>query len=143
MLDEDRYFGLVVWYDEASRSDPETINETILEPPSGRRVALGQVAEVLDTTGPNTLQIEGEGDQALLQRYGLAELMQEADHASARRFILSKGHGCPTLYATLAHFGYFERSLFSGFRQLGSRSRMGCSRWPTAQRSWEEAGLGS
>ncbi|MBX3452509.1 MAG: efflux RND transporter permease subunit [Planctomycetaceae bacterium] len=58
VLDEDRYFGLVVWYDEASRSDPETINETILETPSGRRVALGQVAEVLDTTGPNTLNRE-------------------------------------------------------------------------------------
>ncbi len=58
VLDEDRYFGLVVWYDEASRSDPDVINETILETPSGRRVALGQVAEVLDTTGPNTLNRE-------------------------------------------------------------------------------------
>jgi Cu/Ag efflux pump CusA len=58
VLDEDRYFGLVVWYDEASRTDPEVINETILETPSGRRVALGQVVEVLDTTGPNTLNRE-------------------------------------------------------------------------------------
>jgi Cu/Ag efflux pump CusA len=58
VLDEDRYFGLVVWYDEASRSDPDVIQETILETPSGRRVALGQVAEVLDTTGPNTLNHE-------------------------------------------------------------------------------------
>ena len=46
---------MVVWYDEASRSDPRVINETILETPSGRRVALSQVAEVLDTTGPNIL----------------------------------------------------------------------------------------
>ena len=58
VLDEDRYFGLIVWYDDASRSDPDVINETILETPSGRRVALGQVAEVLDTTGPNTLNRE-------------------------------------------------------------------------------------
>ena len=58
VLDEDRYFGLVVWYDANSRSDPDVINETILETPSGRRVALGQVAEVLDTTGPNTLNRE-------------------------------------------------------------------------------------
>lgn len=58
VLDEDRYFGLVVWYDEASRTDPDAINETILETPSGRRVPLGQVAEVLDTTGPNTLNRE-------------------------------------------------------------------------------------
>ncbi len=58
VLDEDRYFSLVVWYDEESRSDPAVINETILETPSGRRVPLGQVAEVLDTTGPNTLNRE-------------------------------------------------------------------------------------
>ena len=58
VLDEDRYFGLVVWYDEASRTDPAAINETILETPAGRRVPLGQVAEVLDTTGPNTLNRE-------------------------------------------------------------------------------------
>src|SRR5262249_22582451 len=46
VLDEDRYFDLVVWYDEASRSDPAAIARTILDTPSGRKVALGQVAEV-------------------------------------------------------------------------------------------------
>jgi Cu/Ag efflux pump CusA len=58
VLDEDRYFGLVVWYDEASRSDPETIAQTIIETPSGRRVSLGEVVDVMDTTGPNTLNRE-------------------------------------------------------------------------------------
>jgi CzcA family heavy metal efflux pump len=58
VLEEERTFGLVVWFDEASRSDPQTIHETILETPSGRRVALGQVVEVLETTGPNTLNRE-------------------------------------------------------------------------------------
>lgn len=58
VLDEDRIFDLVVWYDEQSRSDPMQINKTILDTPSGRKVALGQVAEVLDTTGPNTLNRE-------------------------------------------------------------------------------------
>ena len=59
VLDEDRYFQLVVWYDEQARNDPATINQTILDTPSGRKVALGQVADVLDTTGPNTLYHEG------------------------------------------------------------------------------------
>ncbi len=58
VLDEDRSFDLVVWYDEQSRSDPSVINQTILDTPSGRKVALGQVVEVLDTTGPNTLNRE-------------------------------------------------------------------------------------
>ncbi len=58
ILDDDRYFDLVVWYDESSRSDPEIISQTIVETPSGRRVSLGEVVEVLDTTGPNTLNRE-------------------------------------------------------------------------------------
>jgi len=58
VLDEDRRFGLVVWYDDSSRINPAVINQTILDTPSGRKVALGQVAEVLDTTGPNTLNRE-------------------------------------------------------------------------------------
>ncbi len=58
VLDDDRYFGLVVWYDEDSRNDPDVIQQTILDTPSGRKVALGQVADVLDTTGPNTLNRE-------------------------------------------------------------------------------------
>ncbi|MDX1962012.1 MAG: efflux RND transporter permease subunit [Pirellulales bacterium] len=58
ILDEDRFYDLVVWFDEAARSDPDEINKTILETPSGRRIALGQVAEVLDTTGPNTINRE-------------------------------------------------------------------------------------
>lgn len=58
IIEEDKYFSLVVWYDEASRSDPTVIQETILETPSGAKVALSQVAEVLDTTGPNVLNRE-------------------------------------------------------------------------------------
>lgn len=36
------------------------------------------------------------------------------------RFILSKGHGVPALYAVLAHRGYFDPALFDTLRQLGS-----------------------
>ena len=49
---------MVVWYDEESRRDPNVIEETILETPSGAKVALSQVAEILDTTGPNVLNRE-------------------------------------------------------------------------------------
>lgn len=58
ILDEDRYFDLVVWYDESVRSDPDVISQTILDTPSGRRVSLGEIVDVLDTTGPNTLNRE-------------------------------------------------------------------------------------
>lgn len=36
------------------------------------------------------------------------------------RFILSKGHGCPALYATLAEMDYFGRDKLNTLRQFGS-----------------------
>ena len=36
------------------------------------------------------------------------------------RFILSKGHGCPTLYAVLANFGYFPKEQLMTLRKLGT-----------------------
>lgn len=36
------------------------------------------------------------------------------------RFVLSKGHGVPALYATMAEAGYFDKSLLKSLRQLGS-----------------------
>jgi transketolase len=36
------------------------------------------------------------------------------------RFILSKGHGCPALYAAYAEAGYIDRGLLSTLRKLGS-----------------------
>ncbi len=36
------------------------------------------------------------------------------------RFILSKGHGCPALYAALAFAGYFDKSMLYTLRQIGS-----------------------
>ncbi len=36
------------------------------------------------------------------------------------RFVLSKGHACPGLYAVLAHQGYFPLKDLSTFRKLGS-----------------------
>jgi transketolase len=41
---------------------------------------------------------------------------EDRDH-----FVLSKGHGVPALYATLAKAGYFEESETLTLRQLGSR----------------------
>ncbi|HTD21693.1 MAG TPA: transketolase [Terriglobales bacterium] len=36
------------------------------------------------------------------------------------RFILSKGHGCPALYAVMAEAGYIDPALLSTLRKLGS-----------------------
>ena len=46
-------------------------------------------------TGPNTLQLEGSEDEALLAAYGLGEVTQSADMRAARRYIFARGqlHG--------------------------------------------------
>src|SRR3989344_4854774 len=36
------------------------------------------------------------------------------------RFILSKGHACPALYAVLADLGFFPKSELNKFRKLGA-----------------------
>lgn len=46
----------------------------------------------------------------------------EKPHMEDRdRFLLSKGHGCPTLYAILSNLGYFPPEELLTLRQLGSR----------------------
>lgn len=65
--------------------------------------------------GPNTLQTEGEEDLALLHAYGLADEIQEADTAAAKRFILSRGK----LHGLTAH----PASLFRS-KLLSTRGRL-------------------
>jgi len=49
-------------------------------------------------------------------RYDVAQpLFNERDH-----FILSKGHGCPALYACLAEAGYFDKSHLMTLRKIDS-----------------------
>jgi CzcA family heavy metal efflux pump len=58
ILEGQRTFDLVVWFDEASRNDVDAIRATRVSTPHGARVALGSVAEVVETTGPNTINRE-------------------------------------------------------------------------------------
>jgi Cu/Ag efflux pump CusA len=58
ILDGEKRCDLVVWYDEQSRGYFEEIGRTRIRTPRGSEVALEQVARVLDTTGPNTINRE-------------------------------------------------------------------------------------
>jgi len=44
----------------------------------------------------------------------------EPDWPDRDRFVLSKGHACPVLYAALARLGYFDPAHLTTLRQLGS-----------------------
>ncbi len=58
VLEQQRTFDLVVWYDEAARNDLAAIRAMLLDTPAGARVPLSAVADVLETTGPNTINRE-------------------------------------------------------------------------------------
>lgn len=45
---------------------------------------------------------------------------KDPNWADRDRFILSKGHGCPALYAVLAEAGYLDHSVLPTLRKLGS-----------------------
>ena len=47
--------------------------------------------------------------------------VERPDAPERDRFVLSKGHAAPALYATLAHAGYLDRAELSTLRKLGSR----------------------
>jgi transketolase len=52
---------------------------------------------------------------------GILRYRPEAPHWPARdRFIMSKGHAAPLLYAVLARAGYFDREMIWTLRQVGS-----------------------
>jgi CzcA family heavy metal efflux pump len=58
VLEGQRTFDLVVWFDEQARDDVQVIRETLLSTPSGARVSLGSVATVERNYGPNTINRE-------------------------------------------------------------------------------------
>jgi transketolase len=54
--------------------------------------------------------------------YGQLNVSPETCDLSQRdKFVLSKGHGCPALYAVLADRGFFPKEELSSLRKLGSR----------------------
>src|SRR5690606_9840461 len=58
VLEGQRTFDVVVWFDPKARHDVETIRQTRISTPSGAPVALGSLAQVERRFGPNTINRE-------------------------------------------------------------------------------------
>jgi len=115
ILDQQRTFDLVVWYDEQSRNDIGVIASTLLDTPSGARVTLGQVARVLDTTGPNTINRENVQRRIVVQSNAagrdLVSVVNDIRAQVARQIELPDGY-------FIEYGGQFEAQAEANFRLM-------------------------
>jgi len=82
------------------------------------RVASGHVSSSYSSVEILTALYFGGPDQGGILRYRPDEpFWPERD-----RFIMSKGHAAPLLYAVLARAGYFDREELWGLRTMGRRA---------------------
>ncbi|MCZ6808116.1 MAG: efflux RND transporter permease subunit, partial [Deltaproteobacteria bacterium] len=58
VLEDQQVFDMIVWFDEASRNQPEVIGQTLIDTPLGGRLPISTFAKVESTAGPNTINRE-------------------------------------------------------------------------------------
>ena len=84
-----------------------------------------EVIEICHNVGPERKAHPGPALSIVDILVALYFHVMKVDPAQPRwaerdRFILSKGHACPALYAVLAEKGYFPKELLTGLRHIGS-----------------------
>ena len=85
VLENQRVFDLLVWFDEEARNNIDAIRSTLISTPDGSRVALGTVADVVATQGPNTINRENVQRRIVMQcntaGRDLVSVVQDIQHA--------------------------------------------------------------
>ena len=96
ILQGQRTYDLVVWFDEASRSDISAVRSTLIDTPTGVKVPIGQVARIIESTGANTINRENVQRrivvQANAQGRDLNSVIQEIQTKVARNVKLPEGY---------------------------------------------------
>jgi len=67
VLQGQRTYDLVVWFDEQSRKDLNAIKSTLVDTPTGAKIPIGQVASVQESTGANTIYRENVRRRIVVQ----------------------------------------------------------------------------
>jgi CzcA family heavy metal efflux pump len=116
VADGERTFDLVVWYDEQSRGSTDEIGKTILDTPSGRKVALEEVAEVREATGPNTVNRE-KAERRVVVSCNVQSRDLGSVVADVRRALRPVEEGLPAGYR-VEYGGQFEAQQEAGGRLL-------------------------
>jgi Cu/Ag efflux pump CusA len=117
VLEGQRTFDLVVWFDEAARNDLEAIRSTVISTPSEARVSLGTVAEVVKTTGPNTINRENVARRIVVQANtagrDLVSVVEEIQQAVSSKIVPTLPEGYFVEYG-----GQFEAQRAANVRLL-------------------------
>ncbi len=96
VLQGQRTYDLVVWFDEASRGDLSAVRSTLIDAPTGAKIPIGQVASVVEGTGANTINRENVRRrivvQANAQGRDLNGVIQEVQSKVARNVKLPEGY---------------------------------------------------
>ena len=96
ILQGQRTYDLVVWFDEASRSDISAVRSTLIDTPTGLKIPIGQVADVRESTGANTINRENVQRrivvQANAQGRDLNSVIEEIQTKVARNVKLPEGY---------------------------------------------------
>ncbi len=101
----------------------ESIIESLLEAKSGHTagsLGLTDIFTYLYFAGQNQ-NLCNLGEDAMIEGNGLRHSPKNPDWQKRDMFVLSNGHVCPGLYATLAHADYFPVSELKTLRKLGTR----------------------
>ena len=117
VLEQNRTFDLVVWFDETARNDLEAIRATLINTPNGSRVSLGMVAEVIKTKGPNTINRENIRRRIVVQCNAagrdLASVVHDIQEAAKQKILPKLQEGYMIEYG-----GQFEAKKEANVRLL-------------------------
>ena len=89
-------FDLFVWFEEPYRNDLEVIKNTLIDTPKGVKVPLGQVAEIHESIGYNTINRERVSRRIVIQanakKTDLSKAVEEAQKLISKKISLPQGY---------------------------------------------------
>ena len=67
VIEGQKAFDLFVWFEKPYRNNIEVIKSTLIDTPTGAKVPLGQIADVIESTGPNIINREKVSRRIVVQ----------------------------------------------------------------------------
>lgn len=89
-------FDLFVWFEEPYRNNLEIIKNTLIDTPKGVKIPLGQVADIYESVGYNTINRERVSRRIVIQanakKADLSKAVEEAQRLISKQISLPQGY---------------------------------------------------